>query len=339
MLDSDGLLRVGGRLKNLKGHKHSVDSAQHPLIMPKGHYVSRLLVRKFHHEISHQGRRITEGAVRAGGFWIIGVKRLVRSKVNACVPCRKLRGSLGWQKMADLPEDRLKRAQQFSYVGVDTFGPWVITQRRTRGGTVNPKRWALMFTCLVTRAVHLEVIEELSTASFINALSRFVALRGPVIEFRSDRGTNFIGALNELNIPADFVEDPLVEDYLKENRMIWLFNQPHASHFGGVWERMVGTSRRILDSLLMNHKGALTHEVLVTLLMEVSAIINARPLVPVSTDPELPEVLSLSLLINQKSPDRKFPMPDFGSKDAIKSTWKRVQHMADLFCQRWHSEY
>ena len=91
-----------------------------------------------------------------------------------------------------------------------------------------------MFTCLVTRAVHLEVIEELSTASFKNALRRSVALRGPVIEFRSDRRTNFIGAVNELNIPADFVEDPLVEDYLKENRLIWLFNPPRASHFGGV---------------------------------------------------------------------------------------------------------
>ena len=89
----------------------------------------------------------------------------------------------------------------------------------------------------------------------------------------------------------------------------------------------------------MNHKEALTHEILVTLLMEVSAIINARPLVPVSTDPELPEVLSPSLLINQKSPDRQFPKPDFGLKGAIKSTWKRVQHTTGLFWQRWYSEY
>lgn len=79
--------------------------------------------------------------------------------------------------MADLPEDRLQPAPSFSYVGIDTFGPWITTQRRTRGGTVNQRRWALMFTCLVSRAVHLEAIEELFTSSFINALRRFTALR------------------------------------------------------------------------------------------------------------------------------------------------------------------
>lgn len=85
--------------------------------------------------------------------------------------------------MADLPEDRIQPTPPFSNVGVDTVGPWTTTQLPTRGGTVNQKRWALMFTCLVSRAVYLEAIEELSTASFINALRRFIAIRGPVIQF------------------------------------------------------------------------------------------------------------------------------------------------------------
>lgn len=280
-IDQHGILRVGGRLDK-NGHR---DDHLHPVIMSKNHFVTRLRVRKFHHQVLHQGRLLTEGALRSGGFWVVGAKNLTRSEIKSCVTCRKLRGSFGWQKMADLPEDRIP----FSYVGVDTFGPWTITQRRTRGrGTVNQKRWALMFTCLVSRAVHLEAIEELSTASLINALRRFIAIRDPVIQFRSDRGTNFIGAVHELNIPSNLVENPASKRYLEENKINWVFNPPHASHFGGAWERMIGASRKLLDSLLLSRKGPLTHEVLTTFLMEVSAILNVRPLVAVSADPDTP---------------------------------------------------
>ncbi len=116
-------------------------------------------------------------------------------------------------------------------------------------------------------------------------------------EFRSDRGTNFIGAIDKLNITAINVEDGPMEDYLYKNGAVWIFNPPHASHMGGVWERMIGVTRRILDSLLTNvAAGKLTHEVLVTLMAEVTAIVNARPLVPVSSDPECPEILSPAML-------------------------------------------
>ena len=174
-----------------------------------------------------------------------------------------------------------------------------------------------MFTCLVTRAVHLEAIEELSTTSFINALCRFMALRGPVVQFRSDRGTNFIGAVHELNIPSDLVEDPISKKYLDENHVTWVFNPPHASHFGGSWERMIGASWRILDSLLLDHKGPFTHEILTTFLMEVSAILNARPLVAVSTDPDAPQVLSPDMLLHQKTVRACFStidIPEFGDQ-------------------------
>lgn len=102
--------------------------------------------------------------------------------------------------MADLPEDRLKEAPPFSYVGLDVFGPWSVVTRRTRGGSANSKRWGVLFTCLVSRAIHVELVEEVSSASFINCLRRFIALRGPVQQIRSDRGTNFIGAVKELSL-------------------------------------------------------------------------------------------------------------------------------------------
>lgn len=134
--------------------------------------------------------------------------------------------------------------------------------------------------------MHFEVIESLSSSSFINALRRFIAVRGPVRLFRSDRGTNFIGACKELKINA---EDPEFKSYLQDKGCTWVFNSPHSSHMGGVWERLIGVARRILDALLLKTDSTrLSHEVLVTLMSEIMAIMNARPLVPISSDPEIP---------------------------------------------------
>jgi hypothetical protein len=339
ILGSDELLRIGGRLKNFRGSEHN-DLLHHPVIPPKNHHVSLLIVRHFHETVHHQGRHLTEGAIRSRGFWIVGSKRLVASVIYKCITCKKLRGKLEWQKMADLPKDRLDPSPPFSYVGVDTFGPWSVVFRRTRGGVANQKRWAILFTCLTTRAVHIEVIEELSTSSFINALRRFIAIRGPLVQFRSDRGTNFVGATSELSIDPMFIEKEPVKGFLSNNKTSWLFNPPYAHHMGGAWERLIGVSRRILDGLLTENKGRnLTHEVLVTFMAEVTAIINNRPLLPVSTDPECPSILSPSALLTMKtSPDVR-PFPTFCSKEMLKAHWKHVQGLSEQFWRRWRNEY
>ena len=117
-----------------------------------------------------------------------------------------------------------------------------------------------------------------SASSFINSLRRFCAVRGEVKEFRSDRGTNFVGATDALQISAINVDDNHMKNFLKDNRTIWKFNPPYFSHMGGVWERLIGVARRILDNMLFHNftHGQLTHEVLSTLMAEVSAIINSR---------------------------------------------------------------
>lgn len=241
--------------------------------------------------------------------------------------------------MADLPCDRMEPGPPFTFVGIDTFGPWPIVFRKTRGGQSNQNRWAILFTCLVSRAVHIELVEQLSSFSFINALRRFVAVRGPVKQYRSDRGTNFVGAASELSIDAHFVETGSVGQCLAKNGASWLFNPPHASHFGGVWERMIGACRKILDGILLQNKYELTHEVLSTFMLEVCAILNARPLVPVSSDPDEPAVLSPSVLLTHKPSSLDPQLPKFELKDALKAQWKFVQHLADSFWRQWSSEY
>nr|XP_034311351.1 uncharacterized protein LOC117684215 [Crassostrea gigas] len=175
------------------------------------HHIAILIVRHYHEQIKHQGRHITEGSIRSAGFWITGAKSLVSSVIYKCVKCRKLRGNLGSQKMADLSSDRLETGPPLTNVGVDCFGPWQIVTRKTRGGQSCNKRWAVMFTCLTIRAVHIEVVEELSSSALINALRRFMAIRGQVKLFRSDRGTNFVGSTDNLGINAINVEDSSVK--------------------------------------------------------------------------------------------------------------------------------
>jgi len=334
-LDENGLLRVGGRLDNSELNYEE----KHPIILPKDHHVSMLLVRHHHEKVAHQGRHFTEGAIRAAGLWIVGSKRLVNSVIHQCVKCRKLRGKVEIQKMSDLPSDRVKPCPPFTYVGVDVFGPWHVVARRTRGGMANSKRWAVLFTCLACRAIHIEVIDAMTSSAFINALRRFVSIRGNVKEFRSDRGSNFVGSVDSLNIQAINVEDGL-GPYLNSQKTVWVFNPPHSSHMGGVWERMIGVTRRILEAMMAEPEAKhLTHEVLTTLLAEVSAIVNARPLVSVSADPEDPELLSPAAILTHKSSVAVEPLKDVDTKLSYRSQWNCVQAMADKFWVRWRRDY
>ena len=198
--------------------------------------------------------------------------------------------------MADLPSERLTPAPPFRYVGLDVFEPCQVVTRRTGGGVAKNKRWAVIFTCLTVRAVHIEIIEAMDTSSFLNALRRFLALRGPVqSQFRSDCGTNFVGAQTELATALQEMKNEQISSYLARQECEWLFNPPHASHAGGIWERMIGMTRKILDAMLHElPTKQLTHQVITTLMAEVSTIMNSRPLAPVSTDPEAPEILSPS---------------------------------------------
>ena len=333
-LDEHGILRVGGRIK----HSDLPTSEKNPTIISGKTHLATLLIQHFHEQVLHQGRHFTEGAIRSGGFWIIGGKRRISSLIFSCFICRRLRGKQQNQLMADLPADRVNPAPPFSYVGVDVFGPWSVVVRKTRGGEASSKRWGVLFTCLSIRAVHIELVSEMSSSAFINALRRFISIRGDIVEIRSDRGTNFVGSCEDLGFNAVNVEDRMLRSFLSDKRVNWVFNPPHSSHMGGVWERMIGVVRRILDALLLNSKN-LTHDVLATFMAEVCAIVNARPIVPVSSDSEVSEILSPSALLTQKlNPPSSFN-ENLSLKDIYRAEWKRVQVLSDQFWCRWRSEY
>lgn len=123
----------------------------------------------------HQGRTTTLNELRFSGYWVIGGSSSVSHCIHNCVKCRKMRGSTQSQKMSDLPEDRLEPAPPFTYCAVDFFGPWINKEKRKE-----LKRYGALFTCMVSRAIHIEVTRSLDTYSFINVLHCFICRRGPI---------------------------------------------------------------------------------------------------------------------------------------------------------------
>ena len=188
-LDTDGLLRVGGRLRNAS----ISEGAKHPVILPRRSRVTQLILQYCHEAIKHQGSGMTHNEVRQRGYWIIGGTSAVSHLVSRCVICRKLRSLPQQQKLADLPQDRVEPAAPFTYSAVDYFGPFFVKE-----GRKEVKRYGVIFTCMASRAIHIETANSLETDAFINALRHFQAERGPVRQLRSDCGTNFIGAHREL---------------------------------------------------------------------------------------------------------------------------------------------
>ncbi len=156
--------------------------------------ITRLIVDHCHEKTQHQGRGQTLNELRANGYWVVGGSKVVANHIKQCVTCRKARRPTETQMITDLPANRVDPSPPFSYCGMDCFGPFLCKQ-----GRKEHKRYDLIFTCFSSRAIHIEMLEDLTTDAFINALRCFIAIRGAVREIRSDQGTNFVGALEELD--------------------------------------------------------------------------------------------------------------------------------------------
>ncbi|KAK0131196.1 hypothetical protein N1851_034101 [Merluccius polli] len=185
----DGVLRVGGRLNRAA----MPEEAKRPIILPKDLHISTLILRHIHEQLGHGGRNHVLSQLRKR-YWITNANSATRKVISECIVCRHVRGKRGEQKMADLPKGRLEAdLPPFSNVGVDYFGPF-----ETKRGRSLVKRYGVIFTCMSSRAVHLEMAHTLDTDSCIDALRRFTSRRGQVTHIRSDNGTNLVGAKKEL---------------------------------------------------------------------------------------------------------------------------------------------
>jgi len=327
ILNQDGLLVVGGRLI----HSSLTEGQKFPIIIPHQSHLATLIVRSAH-EHCHLGREWLFSLLRRT-FWITHARKVIYQVSKSCVICKKLFAATSSQKMSDLPPERLQRAERpFTRIGVDVFGPFIV-----KHGRHEIKRYGCIFVCFNVRAVHMEMLNDLESDTFINALRRFIARRGTPTSIFSDNGTNFKGGQAELSKSMSRVDPKLVETFCIKQQIDWQFNVPGASHMGGVYERMIRTVRKILTGMLID-KCRLTDDILRTFLCEVEAIVNSRPLTKMSDDPKDDLPLTPSSFLSVEDGPTLSP-GQFSAGDMYRRRWRYTQYLADVFWRRYINEY
>ncbi|XP_025263729.1 LOW QUALITY PROTEIN: uncharacterized protein LOC105255169, partial [Camponotus floridanus] len=280
-LDTDGLIRVGGRFRN----SNLPWTQKHQIILPAKHFVIGLIIRSEHVRHYHCSSEQLLNVVR-NRYWPVCGRQEVRKLVKGCLTCFQFRPTVQDAKMGNLPKQRVSGfIRSFTHTGIDYAGPLQVRESRRRGRIHVSKGYIAVFTCLSTKVVHLELVSDLTTEAFLAAMSRFTARRGICSQIFSDNGTNFVGASHELKKIYRFLEKEAreIETNLAQQRIVWNFFPPRAPHFGGIWEAAVKITKRHFYTVTQSR--LMTFEEYATLLTEIEAILNSRSLTPLSNDP------------------------------------------------------
>lgn len=332
-IDADGIIRVGGRL----AHSSLSHDSKHPAILPRHSHLSTLVISHAHLRTLHGGTQLTLSHIRQD-YWILGGRAPVKTHILRCVVCARQRGIRAHQLMGQLPLTRVTPSQPFSHTGVDYAGPLTIKAWKGRGGK-SYKGWICVFVCFATSAVHLEAVTDYSTEGFIAAYRRFSSRRGIAHTLHSDCGTNFVGAdaaLKRLFIQSTQEHQTLSQALAQDNTK-WEFNPPAAPHMGGKWEAVVKSIKFHLKRTI--GEKLLTFEELTTLLTQIEAILNSRPLEPLSDDPEDISALTPGhFLIG--GPLTTIPEPSLDDIAISRlSRWQYIQQRVQQFWSQWSSQY
>lgn len=330
-LDEDEILRVGGRLD--RGPLS--ESRKHPIIIPKGSFAEKIL-RYYHLAGEHSGPTLTLALAREE-FWVIDSRNTARKVIHNCVKCKRQRHKLAYQYMGDMPAIRSTKSRPFAYTGVDLTGHVMVRPSAGRGIRAH-KCYIVVFICLATRAVHIDLVRGLDTTSFLSALQRFIARRSRPIKMFSDRGSNFVGGDNELQQAyEDACRDAETQNYLVEHNIEWEFIPPASPHHGGGWERAVRTLKSHLKPTMGNLTP--TYDEMETMLCRIEACMNSRPLGRMSDDPRDRNILTPGhFLIGAPLCATADPSVLDLNENRL-SRWQQMQKTIQLFWKRWSKEY
>ena len=328
-VDNQGVLRVGGR--RVDEEQEAQDEG--PALLPKDHPVTTLIVRDVHVFLArHSGREHTLASLRRH-YWIAAGRPLIDRILRTCLVCRRVNSKPLTQRQGELPVERISAGQPpFTYTGVDCFGPFAVTCMKRP-----VKRFGCIFTCLSSRAAHIEVLHSLDADAFINALMCFMSRRGAPKKIFSDRGTNFQRANKDIRAATQswYTHDKCREA-LHRRDIEWVFQPPAASHMGGVWERQIRSIRKILASIIGTQR--IDDDRLRTLFCEVEATLNSRPLTAAPGAASDPEALTPDHLLRVGA-GLRLPLEDLSPMDVFRRRWTHAQALADRFWRRWKSEY
>lgn len=332
-IDPSGILRVGGRLE-LSDFEYD---KKHPILLSSKHPLTKLLFVHEHRRLLHAGPNLLLSSIRER-FWPISGRNLAKRVIHDCIKCYRAKPSQIHPMMGMLPKTRIQPMPPFHVTGVDYAGPFLLKDRRGRGARLS-KCYVSLFVCFTTKAIHLELVSDLTTKSFIAAFRRFVSRRGRPAHVYSDNGKNFVGANAELRELEGFLlnEGESLTDSLHNEGVDWHFIPVNSPHFGGLWEAGVKATKFHLKRVLAN--ASLTFEHFGTVLTQIEAILNSRPLTPLSSDPNDLDVLTPSHFLIGKS---MTSLPDPRVIDLPLNRLSRFQFLQSLqqhFWSRWAKEY
>nr|XP_012135148.1 PREDICTED: uncharacterized protein LOC100874762 isoform X2 [Megachile rotundata]XP_012135760.1 PREDICTED: uncharacterized protein LOC100874762 isoform X3 [Megachile rotundata] len=334
-IDAKGILRVGGRLSQA----NIPYNARHPILLPRQHHVTNLIILEQHVKHFHAGVLATLNAVRQR-FWVPNAKRLIRSLIHKCVICFRAKPPIVEYKMGDLPLSRVVPSKPFNQVGLDFCGPLFIKEKVQRNRN-KVKIYIAIFVCFSTKAVHIELVGDLTIDAVLAALRRFFARRGLPSDIYSDNATNFVGAKREIKEMYAFFKtqqtNNALTSALANDGINWHMIPPRSPHFGGLWEAAVRRTKYHLTRVIGD--TLLSYEALLTLITQIEAILNSRPITPLSPDPnDLQSLTPGHFLIGENLTS----MPDYDCSAlpvSKLSTWQHIQQIRSHFWKRWVKDY
>ena len=332
----EGLIRCRGRL----AMADLPAETKFPLLMPKRHPITVILIRDAHKAVAHMGMNATVAEIRRN-YWIPQIRQCVRKVLNACVICKKVQGkSYKAPAVPPLPEFRVKCQEPFSVTGIDYTGAMLVRNNHNQTGKV----YIILFTCPVSRAIHMELVNNLSCHTFLLAFRKFCNRRIFPSLILSDNATTFVAAAGFLK---ELAESHVVQEHLLEIKCSWQFIPARAPWFGAVWERLIGLVKTCLKKVL--GQALVTFEELNCILTELEAIINNRPLCYDPGDLNQLEILTPNHLLYGRR-QRTFPKeiisweeissdPTLGSTETVTKRFKYISHLCDHMWHRWKREY
>ena len=333
-IDDKDVLRLKTRLEKAESVPYET---RFPILLPRKHHITKLIILDIHDKIHHAYGNNYILSVLRERFWIPKGLQTVKKIRRSCVQCQRIHGRPQIPQMAPLPPFRVNETLQvFQEVGVDYTGAFTTVQGR---GKTRLKRYGCIFTCMVTRAVHIEISASMDTSDFIDCLIRFVARRGRPSHLYSDNGTNFVGASGEMRQLVRSLDQNAIQEFTTRNGFDFNFNPPWSPHFGGAWESMVKSLKKAIYAILTDRE--FTDWELLTAMCQAEDIVNSRPLTFVNADPHDFSVITPSMFITGRMNNQIFPdiidEQGFNVRDP-KTRWRYVQRAIRDLWKRWIKE-
>ncbi|XP_065080286.1 uncharacterized protein LOC135703111 [Ochlerotatus camptorhynchus] len=319
----DGILRVGGRLRKTENTQ---------MILPARHMLTERILVHYHEKHLHAGPQLLVACVREK-FWPLRIRNLARKVVHSCVNCYRCKPNNLEQLMGDLPPERVTPTLPFLNTGVDLCGPFQY-RKSPRASAV--KCYVAIFVCLVTKATHVELVYDLSTAAFLVALHRFTACIGTPKLIECDNAKNFKGAAKELaKLRRKFYDQQhqtVVINHCADDGIAFKFIPPRSPNFGGLWEAAVKSFKKHLRATIGN--SVLSQDEFITRMARIEAWLNSRPLTPLSADTNDLEVLTPGHFLIHR-PLTSFPESDLSEiRETASTVGRRTTNCIDAFGSR-----